>query len=151
MAAIKRAKSGSGQESGRKEYIFYKKLSFFLQICKTSPHEEEGTEEATEGNNGEESQSMASSTQQMKRKKSAVSDEQVLLQALAKKANTPDDPDKHFLLSLLPDLKCVPESLKLDVKVEVMNIFKKYKQSRHLLINSFSLHQIISSKVKDHQ
>lgn len=64
----------------------------------------------------------------MKRKKALLSDEQVFFQALAKKANSPDDPDKQFLLSLLPDFKCIPESAKLDVKVEIMNILKKYKQ-----------------------
>lgn len=129
LAAIKKDKSaGSGQESGRKEYIYFKQLSFLHQICKTRPHEDEGAEEPTEGRNAEESQPIDRPTHQMKRKKSVLSDEQVLYQVLAKKADAPDDPDKQFLLSLLPDFKCIPESAKLDVKVEFINILKRHKQ-----------------------
>ncbi|KAJ0170005.1 hypothetical protein K1T71_014611 [Dendrolimus kikuchii] len=39
------------------------------------------------------------------------------------------DEDKLFLLSLLSDFKKVSDDLKLDAKVEIMEIIKKYKQS----------------------
>lgn len=129
LATVKKEKSGSAQESGRKEYIYFKQLSFLLPICKTRPHEKEASEDPTEGRNTEEeSQPLGPSTHQKKRKKPLPSDEEVLFQALAKKANAPDDPEKQFLLSLLPDFKNIPESAKLDVKVEFMNILKRYKQ-----------------------
>lgn len=129
LTTIKKEKSGSGIESGRKEYLYFKQLSFLHQICQTKPNEAKNVEDLTEGRNIEkESPPQPPSTHQMKRKKALLSDEQVLFQALAKKANSPDDPDKQFLLSLLPDFKCIPESAKLDVKVEIMNILKKYKQ-----------------------
>lgn len=130
LATIKKEKSGSCQESGRKEYIHFKQLSFLLQICKTRPHEDEGAEDPTERRTAEkESQPSVPSTHQMKRKKPVLSDEQVIFQALAKKANAPDDPDKQFLLSLLPDFKSISESVKLDVKVEFMKILKRCKQN----------------------
>ncbi|XP_076034842.1 uncharacterized protein LOC143021317 [Oratosquilla oratoria] len=132
LATTKKEKAGSARESGRKEYMYFKQLSFLLPICKTKPHENEPGEDPTEGRNAEEeSQPLASSTYQKKKKKkkkTPPSDEQVLFQALAKKVSRPDDPDKQYLLSLLPDLKSIPESAKLDVKLEFMNILKRYKQ-----------------------
>ena len=35
------------------------------------------------------------------------------------------DPERMFLLSLLPDLKKVPDGRKLDVKIEMMNVIKR--------------------------
>ncbi|KAK7079212.1 hypothetical protein SK128_004839, partial [Halocaridina rubra] len=118
-------KSGSAQESGRKEYSNFKKLSFLLSICKTRPHENETGGVPTEGINTEESQPLDRSTHQKKRKKPIPSDEQVLFQALAKKANAPDDLDKQSLFSLLPDFRSIPKSAKIDVKFEFMNILKQ--------------------------
>ncbi|XP_068239900.1 uncharacterized protein [Palaemon carinicauda] len=129
LALIKKEKSGSGLESGIKEYLYFKQLSFLLQICKTKPHEDERVEDPiVEGNVEKESQPPVPSTHQIKRKKPVLSDEQVLFQALAKKAKAPDDHDKQFLISLVPDFKCIPESAKLDVKLQIMNILERYKQ-----------------------
>ncbi|XP_076035779.1 uncharacterized protein LOC143021873 isoform X4 [Oratosquilla oratoria] len=129
LATIKKEKSGSAQESGRKEYMYFKQLSFLLPICKTSSHENESAEDPTEGRNTEEeSQLLNPSNHDQKTKKPPPSDEQVLFQALAKKVNGADDPEKQFLLSLLPDLRSIPERAKLDVKIEFMNVLKRYKQ-----------------------
>ncbi|XP_022817861.1 uncharacterized protein LOC111350484 [Spodoptera litura] len=41
--------------------------------------------------------------------------------------NVHNDPDRQFLLSLLPDFKNIDSSVKFDLKFEVMSIIKKYK------------------------
>lgn len=64
-------------------------------------------------------------------KKTSVSEEQALSQTLArniekkKKGTLPDDPDKHFLQSLPPHFKSLPENVKLDVQGEFISILKK--------------------------
>lgn len=46
---------------------------------------------------------------------------------LMKNKQTDDDPDKLFLLSLLPKLKLLNEDQKLCAQVEILNIFQKIK------------------------
>ncbi|MPC20942.1 hypothetical protein E2C01_013907 [Portunus trituberculatus] len=78
LATTKREKFRSAQESGRKEYIYFKQLSFLLQICKTRVDENEGAEDLTEGRNTEEDlRPLNPSTHHLKRKKPPLSDEQV--------------------------------------------------------------------------
>ncbi|TGZ38061.1 uncharacterized protein [Temnothorax longispinosus] len=38
-----------------------------------------------------------------------------------------DDPDRHFLMSLLPHYKTIPEQTKLDVQVDMINLIKRYQ------------------------
>ena len=125
MGLTKKEKSGSGAQSGRKEYMYFQQLSFLQNICCTKPHEVDRVEDPTlQENIGEN----APSTSKIRKRKSTVhSDEQDILHALAKKANAQPDHDQHFILSLVPDLKCIPESAKFDAKLEIMNVVKKYK------------------------
>lgn len=157
LAKVKKAKSGSAAETGRKEYIYFKQLSFLLPICETKSQEEEATQGPVEERNTEDENQLPdppppahqktkrktpTSEEQLlfqtmvknKKRKTPASEEQLLFQTLVKnlerKANEkePDDPDKHFLLGLLPHFKSLPEDSKLEVKGEIINILKRYKQ-----------------------
>lgn len=47
-----------------------------------------------------------------------------------------EDPDKMFLLSLLPHLKTIPEEFRLNVKVELMQVLRNanYNTAQHKII-----------------
>ncbi len=81
----------------------------------------------------------APSISNVKRKKSTVqADEKIIMEALAKKASVPHDHDTDFLLGLVPDFKSIPESVKFDAKLEIMNVIKRYKQHpNHLYFTSY--------------
>ncbi|XP_064081736.1 uncharacterized protein LOC135198162 [Macrobrachium nipponense] len=130
LTLSKKEKSGSGAGSGRKEYLYFKQLSFLQEICATKPHAAESVEDTTvQGDERENPGEPAPSTSNVKRKKSTVhSDEKIILEALARKATAPHDHDKDFLLGLVPDFKSIPESVKFDAKLEIMNVIKRYKQ-----------------------
>ena len=49
-----------------------------------------------------------------------------------------DDPDRNFLLSFMPDLKDIHDDLKLDIKTDTINIFRKYKN--HKSMQSYQPH-----------
>lgn len=53
---------------------------------------------------------------------------------LMKNKQTDNDPDKLFLLSLLPKLKSLNEDQKLGVQIEMLNIFHKTKNPQPGLI-----------------
>lgn len=142
LLRIKKMKSGSGQECRRKEYIYFKQLSFLTPICETKSQEEQTSEGPAEEKNEPESQLPDRLVHPKKKKrKTAGSEEQVLLQTLAKnikkKTNAQDDPDKHFLLGILPHFKSLPENAKLEVKAEFINILKRYKQYPTLVNQPF--------------
>lgn len=63
-----------------------------------------------------------------KRKRSGETFERELLQILDKKANQDhdNDPEKMFLLSMLPSLKQVKPSQKLEVQIKMMELLKRY-------------------------
>lgn len=169
LAKVKKAKSISAAETGRKEYMYFKQLFFLLPICETK-HQEEGSFEGPAEGKGAEDQDQSSpppplqdgkrkppaseeqlpqtsSAQTAKRRareppplsarqkrRKTVASEGQLLRALAKsmerkaKGKELDDPDRHFLLSLLPHLKNIPEEVKLSVKGEFINILKRFRQ-----------------------
>lgn len=110
MTRVRDAKSEFGQQKSKKEYIYFRQLSYLLPICNTRPHNdgESSDEKETEGENQLPDHPIY---QQQKKKKTLVSEEQALLQTLSgniekkKKATLPDDPDKNFLQSLLPPFK----------------------------------------------
>ncbi|XP_076043345.1 uncharacterized protein LOC143026586 isoform X2 [Oratosquilla oratoria] len=140
LTLSKKEKSGSGAGSGRKEYLYFKQLSFLQEICATKPHAAESVEDTTvQGDERENPGEPAPSTSNVKRKKSTVqSDEKIILEALAKKASVPHDHDTDFLLGLVPDFKSIPESVKFDAKLEIMNVIKRYKQHpNHLYFTSY--------------
>ncbi|XP_063592035.1 uncharacterized protein LOC134769279 isoform X2 [Penaeus indicus] len=130
LTLSKKEKSGSGAGRGRKEYLYFKQLSFLQEICATKPNAAESVEDTTvQGDERENPGEPAPSTSNVKRKKSTVqSDEKIILKALAKKVSVPHDHDTNFLLGLVPDFKSIPESVKFDAKLEIMNVIKRYKQ-----------------------
>lgn len=145
---VKKGKSGGGQEHGAKykrEYIYFKQLSFLLPICKSKTEEEEVSEIQEERNKRDENKLPDPPIPpKKKKKKTPASDEQLLLQTLArnveKKANTADDPDKHFLLSLLPHFKSLTPNAKLEAMGDFICILKKYIQHPSLVSQQFYHH-----------
>ncbi|XP_066141923.1 uncharacterized protein [Euwallacea fornicatus] len=138
LAKMKKTKSGSSAETGRKEYMYFKQLQFLLPICETKPQEEETVNEG-EFSLRDTEEEITSVTQhslsQKRKKQSPASDEhQHLIQTLTKffqqktDQEEVDDPDKHFLLSLLPYFKGLPDECKLDVQIEFLDTLKRYKQ-----------------------
>lgn len=132
-------KSGSGQEIWKKEYIYFQQLSFLLPIYKIK--EGEVSAGPAEERNTKCENQLLDFPPHLKKRKAAAAKEQVLLQTLArnadKKANPTADPDKHFLLSLLPHLKSLPDDAKLDVMGEFINILKKYRQHSTLVSQQY--------------
>ncbi|KAL1130498.1 hypothetical protein AAG570_011746 [Ranatra chinensis] len=117
-------------EIGRKEYIYYRQLSFLLPICESRPQEEVQEDQGYEM--GEEPQGAPPSppTHPNKRKwRSRDEDHPAQLPARGRdrRDNHPDDADKYFLLSLLPHLKTLPEDNRLEAQGEFINILEKYK------------------------
>lgn len=109
-----------------------------MPVCEPSPQEEQTSEGPVEERNKVTENQVPNPPihHQKKKKKTSASEEQILLQTLArnieKKANVPDDADRHFLLSLLPHLKSLPENVKLDVMGEFISILKRYNQQAAL-------------------
>jgi len=52
-----------------------------------------------------------------------------------------NDPDKHFLLSLLQDYKNLNDSQKLDFRINALNFFKNAQQSHNISSSSSSIYQ----------
>lgn len=44
--------------------------------------------------------------------------------------NDDGDDDKHFLLSLLPEMKAIDNASKMDARIELMQVVKKYSKKR---------------------
>lgn len=138
LAKIKKIKSGSAAEVGRKEYVYFKQLLFLMPICETKPQDAEDGEGSSHISTDKSSTPLASQNRSStghKRKRGLIdSEEQHLFKTLAKNIETKtseqefNDPDRHFLLSLLPHFKSVPDHLKLEVQMEFMSTLKRYKQ-----------------------
>lgn len=133
LAKTKQTKSGSGADTGRKQYIYFKQLMFLLPICETKPQQE--GEEAQGSNTEVESITPQSTRLGQKRKKiSVATEEHLLIQKIAKnmenkaKETEKDDPDRHFLLSLLPHFKSLREDTKLEVQGQFISILQQYKR-----------------------
>lgn len=124
LETVKKVKSRCAKESERRETIYFRQL-----------REEEASKGSSEERNTEDTTQLPDLT--TKRKKILASEEQVLLQTLTnsivKKADAPDDPDRHFLLSLLPHFKSLPLNAKQEVKKEFVSILNRY---RHLALVS---------------
>ena len=113
-----------------KEYLYFKQLSFLQEIYATKLHAAESVENTTVlGDERENPGESAPSTSIVKRKISSVqSDEKISLESLAKKASLLHDHDTNFLLGLVPDFKSIPDNVKFDAKLEIMNVIKRYKE-----------------------
>ncbi|CAH1999388.1 unnamed protein product [Acanthoscelides obtectus] len=95
-----------GHTQLRKKYVFFDMLSFLYPVCINRLYL---TSEDAE---------RARVTSPLKLQEET--------QNKPKKVKPAQDSDKFFLLSLLTDLKNVPEHYKMDCKLELMNILKKY-------------------------
>lgn len=60
--------------------------------------------------------------------------QQQLLQVLDKSQGNEgdDDDDKHFLLSLLPECKKIDENFKMDARIELMQVIRKYSTKNNV-------------------
>ncbi|KAJ8888489.1 hypothetical protein PR048_007980 [Dryococelus australis] len=108
-------------DTARKEYIYYKHLSFLLPVCETKPPEETYDDHAVGTPTAD---IFPTSPARQKRKRNTVDvEEQQLILALSKNIEKravqhcdDNDGDRHFLLSLLPHFKALPDNVKLDVQ-----------------------------------
>ncbi|XP_046986110.1 uncharacterized protein LOC124556139 [Schistocerca americana] len=130
----KASKSGPLAET-HKQYLY-----FLSPVTATKPPElEEADTHTDEANNSDVQDGVASNS----RKRQKVTDEEKLFPVLAanikgkKNASMAkaDDPDKHFLLSLLDDLKSVPQHLQMDAKFEIISVLRKHSWSYSSLDN----------------
>ncbi|XP_076039964.1 uncharacterized protein LOC143024744 isoform X2 [Oratosquilla oratoria] len=132
-ARRKTEKSGSGASSAKKEYIYYSQLSFLSSTVETRPQKSsDKVEEDTDVQTARSECSQDLPKIQAKKKK--VSHEDSLIGALSaniyKQIQEPkEDADKDFLMSLLPYVKSVPDSAKLECRCEIMQVLKKYNTS----------------------
>lgn len=133
----KQKKSGSGA-SGRKEYIYFNQLSFLKRLKNVRPTKDEeinendsGLEQQTEQNE-EETCSMSSSKRRATKRRIDKSENEILKQLsdnIKNKCVRPEhvDPDKDFLMSVLPDIRKIHDDFKIDFKGEMLQLIKKYK------------------------
>ena len=112
--AKKRRESLTGSASLRKEYIYYEQLKFLGPVKHNSVLEEE-----TETNDCDPLDLDYPEEPSAKRRKTnrTVREE-------VPKQKVPD-PDRLFMLSLVPEMKKVPEHMKLEVKSRLLAVFTK--------------------------
>lgn len=129
----KQKKSGSGA-SARKEYIYFNQLSFLKRTQNVRPTTaEEITKNDTEQEQiEEETMSINSFTRKAKKRNIDKTENEILKQLsdnLKNKYATREnqDPDKDFLMSVLPDIKKIHDDFKIDFKAEMLQLIKKYK------------------------
>ena len=124
-------KGGSGAATVRKEYIYYSQLSFLSPICDIKPAKsnvntkEEADIQTTRSD-------VRNDLQKLPAKKKRPCADDSLVNAFStstyKQHEDPkEDSEKHFLMSLVPHLKAVPHSAKLDCQCELMQVIKKYQ------------------------
>ncbi|XP_005108692.1 uncharacterized protein LOC101863378 [Aplysia californica] len=140
LAISKKLKSGSAADTGRKEYMYFQKLSFLLPICHDTKSQTEGASDsdccAQQDSNPEIAAGPSRPVHQTRKRKStsssSSSSEDLLLQTLAKnierKIKGPEDADRHFLLSLLPHFKSISDNMKLELQGEFLAVLSKYRQ-----------------------
>lgn len=128
---LKNIKSGSGA-SGRKEYIYFKQLSFLSVLAETRPESRDGEQEPENMSSSVEPRTPVDrkgNTKKFKPMSSVDKAEIELLNNISKKMEDQhdNDSDRSFLLSLLSDFKGIKEDFKLDLKMEMLSLIKKYK------------------------
>ncbi|KAL1488948.1 hypothetical protein ABEB36_014732 [Hypothenemus hampei] len=132
----KKIKSGSAADNNKK-YVYFDILSFLSPLQSTKPSELQENELGSFEENADDSIEITDNIRPTKcqTRKRKFTEEQHLFHVLAenikkKSATSPeqDDPDKHFLFSLLKDFKSIPDHLKMDAKLEIMTILRKYNR-----------------------
>jgi hypothetical protein len=145
----KKEKSGPASLKGRKQYTYFDQLRFLKTVVKPNKMSLEEIEnlQSTEGI-GEGPVEKKAPVVAQKRiysksfKKEPLEEEQLftvlkekLLQGSTKESETNDE-DTLFMLSLVPELRKVPESMKLDIKGELLNVFKRARLQQHATTSS---------------
>ena len=129
-AKQKTVKSGSAA-SGRKQYVFFDQLSFLAVLQEVRPVLDQQLD------NDQEEDASEEINPTKKRRKNVSNNENIENELLRKisenitnkkrQDDDNDDPDRNFLLSFVPDLKGIHDDLKLEIKADIINIFRKYK------------------------
>ncbi|XP_046830030.1 uncharacterized protein LOC124429164 [Vespa crabro] len=144
LLKIKKEKSGSGTPANRKQYMYYNKLSFLQTVVKPMSGVIENVENMTMlvKKEPERQGEVEASLKSRSRNKRNISDmkqleEDKLFVSVAEKLmrgksqeTMEKDEDTLFVLSLVPELKKIPDDIKLDVKCELLNVFKKARLSQ---------------------
>ncbi|XP_077300365.1 uncharacterized protein LOC143921112 [Arctopsyche grandis] len=134
------SKSGSGTKIS-KPYAYFNNLLFLKPLYETKPKEQDNTDgnEILNIEDDINDDHINASDIYVQTTKPSTSGkrkyEEHLFKILAdsvlnKRRNMEtgdNDPDKQFLLSLLPDLKNMDQSTKFDVKFDIMSVMKRYK------------------------
>ena len=130
--------TGPGKQK-RKRYIYYDHLKFLRSNLKSEPcssepddQDEPDEEEAVQGHFMDNSLLIPETTIETSRK--AVKREPVEVEPPMKRtavevARPPDedDTDRMFLLSMVNEMRRIPEENKLDLKVDILQLFKKWR------------------------
>ncbi|XP_063218697.1 uncharacterized protein LOC134528960 [Bacillus rossius redtenbacheri] len=131
LAKQRNCKSGSAAD-GRKQYIYFQQLTFLLPVCDTKPTTEESPDLHTQATPAAATSTAPTS---LKRKKPSPETEELeLLQSLRRNmekrhaGREEEDSDRHFLLSLLPYFKRLPDDMKLEVQSDFLNTLRRYNQ-----------------------
>ncbi|XP_041987506.1 uncharacterized protein LOC121739218 [Aricia agestis] len=139
---------GKQKNSGdrkRKKYIYFKKLSFLKCLRDDIPNVPTSDDETSENDSGVEQQDkieekISSLEGPKKRKrddKARQSIDKSEMQLFIEpeidlsyskcKCVKYEDPDRDFLMSILPDVKKIHDDLKIDFKSQVLQIIKNYR------------------------
>jgi len=123
----------------RKKYVYFENLKFLQSTMKSSQtggsmddDEEEGSKE-----DGQEEQEQTEVNQRKqnsrKKKKSNEEDDELIkclkTRILQKQEADENDEDRHFLLSLVPDIKKIPPHMKFDFKMRIMTVVSQTLQA----------------------
>lgn len=126
-------KSGSAA-SGRKQYVFFDQLCFLAVLQDIRPVSDRQPDIGREGDAAEE---IIPPKKQKKNVSNTEKAENELLKRLSdnltkkkRHYDDNDDPDRNFLVSLVPDLKSIHDDLKLDIKADIIQLFRRYKTYR---------------------
>lgn len=141
----KKIKSGSGASTS-KDYLYSHLLSFLNPMVrsrsKTPPQSDDDSTTNLED-------SSIKITKKKKKSNNDVEDKliQVLIQRMDdrnqnKERSGGNEPDYNFALSLVDDLKAIHPDYKMDAKMEIMGILKKYKQMSKYLQTSLGDYSI---------
>jgi hypothetical protein len=145
----KKEKSGPTSLKGRKQYTYFDQLRFLKTVVKPNRMSLEEVEnmQSTEGLTEVPAEDKAPVMAQKRicsksLKKEPLEEEKLftvlkerLLQGSTKEPDTNDE-DTLFMLSLVPELRKVPESMKLDIKGELLNVFKRARLQQHATTSS---------------
>ncbi|XP_045464159.1 uncharacterized protein LOC123673618 [Harmonia axyridis] len=119
----------------RRKYIYFDQLSFLSSSTEGRSESEEGEQESiTLQSYSVQRSSPVDCKDTIKKYKTMANVEKAEIELVDNTSskemdnqNDKTDSDRSFLLSLLSDFNCVKEDFKLDLKIEMLSLLKKYK------------------------